>query len=114
MKEFFAEYWQWIIGVVAVPILVAVIKVVFTKSGRKQKIGDINGDGNHVINGDIKKQTELVASAHGADALAAARCAWGAGGSNGRRPFVPEEGGCPKNAESRVFQYICINNNSHT
>lgn len=55
MKEFFAEYWQWIIGVVAVPILVAVIKVVFTKSGRKQKVGDINGDGNQVINGDVKE-----------------------------------------------------------
>ena len=30
------------------------------------------------------------ALAHGADALAAARCAWGVGGSNGRRPFVLE------------------------
>lgn len=30
------------------------------------------------------------AKAHGAGALAAARCAWGAGGSNGHRPFVPE------------------------
>ncbi len=30
------------------------------------------------------------ALAHGADALAAARCAWGAGGSLGQRPNVPE------------------------
>lgn len=30
--------------------------------------------------------------AHGADALAAARYAWGAEGSNGHRPFVPEVG----------------------
>jgi hypothetical protein len=55
MKEFFSEYWQWIIGVVAVPIIVAVIKVIFSKSGRKQKVGDIHGDGNQVVNGDIKK-----------------------------------------------------------
>ena len=33
-----------------------------------------------------------VAQAHGADALAAARCAWGAGGSLGQRPNVPEAG----------------------
>ena len=30
--------------------------------------------------------------AHGADALAAARCAWGAEGSLGQRPNVPGEG----------------------
>ena len=29
---------------------------------------------------------------HGADAFAAARCAWGAEGSNGHRPFVPAAG----------------------
>jgi len=30
--------------------------------------------------------------AHGADAFAAARCAWGAEGSLGQRPNVPEAG----------------------
>ncbi len=30
---------------------------------------------------------------HGADALAAARCAWGAEGSLGQRPNVPEAAG---------------------
>ena len=34
----------------------------------------------------------MLDSAHGADALAAARCAWGAGGSLGQRPNVPEGG----------------------
>ena len=55
MKDFFMDYWQWIIGVVAVPILVALIKVFFTKPGRKQKVGNVNGNGNQVINGDVKK-----------------------------------------------------------
>lgn len=55
MMEFLAANWQWIIGVVAVPIIVAVIKVAFSKSGRKQKVGDIHGDGNQIINGDVKK-----------------------------------------------------------
>ena len=53
MIEFLAKYWQWIIGVVLIPIVVAVIKVAFGKSGRKQTVGDINGNGNHVINGDV-------------------------------------------------------------
>ena len=39
---------------------------------------------------------------HGADALAAAPCAWGAGGSNGCKPFVPgaEEKRVPSNDET--------------
>lgn len=54
MKEFLAEYWQWIIGVVLIPIVVAIIKVAFSKSGKKQTVGDIKGNGNQVINGDVK------------------------------------------------------------
>lgn len=53
MIEFFANYWQWIIGVVFIPIVVAIIKVAFSKSGREQKVGDINGNGNQLINGDV-------------------------------------------------------------
>ncbi len=55
MKEFWTENWQWIIGVVVVPIVAAIIGAVAKKTGRKQTVGDINGDGNHVINGDMKK-----------------------------------------------------------
>ena len=32
MIDFIAKYWQWIIGVVLVPIVVAIIKVAFSKS----------------------------------------------------------------------------------
>lgn len=53
MIEFIQHYWQWIIGAVAVPIIVAIIKVAFSKSGRKQKIGDIHGNGNQIVNGNI-------------------------------------------------------------
>ena len=53
MIDFVQQYWQWIIGAVAVPIIVAIIKVAFAKSGRKQKVGDINGNGNQIVNGDI-------------------------------------------------------------
>ncbi len=55
MKEIWMEYWQWIIGVVVVPIVVAVIGVVSKKTGRKQIVRDINGNGNRVINGDVRK-----------------------------------------------------------
>ena len=55
MKEFWEENWQWIIGGVVVPIVVAIIGAVAKKTERKQTVGDINGDGNHVINGDMKK-----------------------------------------------------------
>ena len=53
MKGFCTENWQWIIGVVVVPIVVAIIKVAFSKSGRKQTVGDVKGNGNQVINGDV-------------------------------------------------------------
>lgn len=53
MIEFIAKYWQWIIGVVLVPIVVDIINVAFSKSGRKQTVGDIKGNGNQVINGDV-------------------------------------------------------------
>ena len=54
MIDFILEYWQWIIGVVLVPIVVAVIGAVLRRSGRNQKVGDIRGNGNTVINGDVK------------------------------------------------------------
>ena len=54
MVYFIKENWQWIIGVVAVPIICTIIGVVFKKAGRKQKVGDIHGDGNSIINGDVK------------------------------------------------------------
>lgn len=53
MMDFIRENWQWIIGVVGVPIICAIIGV-FKKAGRKQKVGDIHGDGNRIINGDVK------------------------------------------------------------
>ena len=53
MIDFIVKYWQWIIGVVLVPIVVAIINVAFSKSGRKQTVGDIKGNGNQVINGDV-------------------------------------------------------------
>lgn len=54
MIEFVQEYWQWIIGVVLVPIIAALIGAVVKKSGRKQKVGDIHGNRNTIINGDVK------------------------------------------------------------
>ena len=48
MINFISEYWQWIIGVVLVPIVVAVIGAVVKKSGRNQKVGDIHGNRNSV------------------------------------------------------------------
>lgn len=50
MMEFIQEYWQWIIGVVLVPIVAALVK----KTGRKQEVGDISGNRNTIINGDVK------------------------------------------------------------
>lgn len=57
MIEFLKENYLWL-GVTIIPILAAVIgavAVIIKKSGRKQKVGNITGDGNIVINGDIKK-----------------------------------------------------------
>ena len=53
MIDFIQQHWQWIIGAVVVPIIVAIIKVAFAKSGRKQKVSDIHGNGNQIVNGDI-------------------------------------------------------------
>ena len=56
MMDFLKENWQWI-GAIVVPIVVALIGLVAAlvkKSGRRQKISDISGDGNTVINGDVK------------------------------------------------------------
>ena len=58
MEDFFIKHWQWIIGAVVVPVIVAIIKVVLSKSGRKQKVGDINGNGNQIVNGDITMDQE--------------------------------------------------------
>ena len=54
LMNFVRVNWQWIIGVVAVPIICAIIGVAFKKAGRKQKVGDIRGNGNSIINGDVK------------------------------------------------------------
>lgn len=57
MIEFLKENYLWL-GVTVIPILAAVIgavAVIIKKSGRKQRVGNITGDGNNVINGDIKK-----------------------------------------------------------
>ena len=58
MIEYIKENYLWI-GTIAVPVVVAIIKLVaalLKKSGRNrnQNVGDINGDGNVVINGDMK------------------------------------------------------------
>lgn len=57
MIDFLKENYIWL-GATVIPILAAVIgavAVIIKKSGRKQKVGSITGDGNIVINGDIKK-----------------------------------------------------------
>lgn len=53
MIVFLTQHWKWIIGAVLIPIVVAIIKVAFSKAGKKQKVGDIKGNGNQVINGDV-------------------------------------------------------------
>ena len=57
MIELLKENYLWL-GATVIPIIVVIIKAltaIFKKSGRKQKVGNITGDGNIVINGDIKK-----------------------------------------------------------
>ena len=57
MIEFLKENYPWL-GVTVIPIIVAIISLVavlIKKSGRKQKVGNITGDGTTIINGDIKK-----------------------------------------------------------
>ncbi len=56
MLEYIKENYQWI-GAIVIPIVVAIISavaVLIKKTGRKQKVGDIRGNGNTVINGDVK------------------------------------------------------------
>lgn len=57
MIDYLKENYLWL-GATVIPIIVAligVLAVICKKSGRKQKVGDIIGDGNSVINGDVKK-----------------------------------------------------------
>lgn len=57
MIEYLKNNYLWI-GTVVVPILVAIIgffSFLLKKSDRSQKVGDVNGNGNSIINGDIKK-----------------------------------------------------------
>lgn len=59
MLEFLQEYKEILIKIV-VPVLVAIIGLLgylFQKSTRSQKIGDIKGNNNTVINGDIKSSS---------------------------------------------------------
>ena len=54
MIEYLKENYLWI-GAIVVPVVVALIRLVAAlvkKPGRKQKIGNISGSGNTVINGD--------------------------------------------------------------
>lgn len=56
MIEYLKENYLWI-GAIVVPVVVALIGLVAAfvkKPGRKQKVGDISGSGNTVINGDMK------------------------------------------------------------
>lgn len=57
MIEYFKNNYQWI-GALVVPILLAVIGGIFQlckKSDRSQKVRDVNGNGNTIINGDVDK-----------------------------------------------------------
>lgn len=58
MIEYFKENYLWI-GAIVVPIIVAIIgavAVLVKKAGRKQKVGDIRGNGNTIINGDVNEK----------------------------------------------------------
>lgn len=60
MIEYLKENYQWI-GAIVVPIMVAIIgavTVLVKKAGRKQKVGDIRGNGNTIINGDVKEKRD--------------------------------------------------------
>lgn len=57
MIEYIKNNYLWL-GVIVVPIVVALIgtfAVYAKKSGRNQKIRDIHGDNNTIINGDVKE-----------------------------------------------------------
>lgn len=54
--EFLKENYVWI-GTILIPIIVAIIgawATLSSKKGRTQKIRDIRGNRNNVINGDLK------------------------------------------------------------
>jgi len=56
MIEYLKENYLWI-GAIVIPIVVAIIgaiAVIAKKNGRKQKVGDIHGNKNTIINGDVK------------------------------------------------------------
>lgn len=57
MIDYLKENFQWL-GAIVIPIVVAIIgliAVLLKKSSHKQKIGDIHGNGNKIVNGDVKK-----------------------------------------------------------
>lgn len=57
MIDYIKNNYLWL-GTVVVPLLVAIIggiSVSLKKSGRNQKVGDIKGNGNTIVNGDVKK-----------------------------------------------------------
>ena len=58
MIEYIKDNYQWI-GAIVVPIIVAIIgavAVMAKKAGRKHKVGDIRGNGNIIINGDLNEK----------------------------------------------------------
>lgn len=55
MIDYLKDNYLWL-GATVIPIIAAIIgfvAVLVKKSGRKQKVGNITGDGNVVINGDV-------------------------------------------------------------
>lgn len=57
MIDYIKSNFLWL-GAVIVPLFVAIIGGIFSlfkKSGRNQKVGDVNGNGTIIINGDVKK-----------------------------------------------------------
>ena len=60
MIDYIKNNYLWI-GSVIVPILIAInggIIKLFMKSGRNQKVRDINGNGNVIINGDVTEHSK--------------------------------------------------------
>lgn len=56
MIDYLKNNYLWL-GAVVVPLLVAIIGgifVLFKKSGRNQNVGDVNGNRNTIINGNVK------------------------------------------------------------
>lgn len=58
MVDYIKNNYEWIgaVGSILVAIIRGIIHL-FKKSGRNQRIGDINGNGNTIINGDINKHS---------------------------------------------------------